>query len=87
MSAESEKYIREILKDLDVLGRTRGVESVFRDWCKMFAIAIENSLNLKGSKRWERRENDYLNIINRYKKEEQRIFPKNVFRLYELHEC
>ena len=45
MIAETEK--KEILRTLNELGRTHGVERVFRDWCHMTAIAFSNAFTME----------------------------------------
>lgn len=46
---------------------------VFSDFLQMVALAISNSCDFKN---WNRREEEYKQIINKYTKDEQMIFPK-----------
>ena len=59
--------IKEIIKRLETLGYSVGVETVFRDWCECSALAIANGCDLLRGEVWERREKRYLDIIGQYK--------------------
>ena len=59
--------IKEIIKLLERLGYSMGVETVFRDWCECFALALANGCDLLHGPVWEKREKRYLDIIGKYK--------------------
>ena len=59
--------IKEIIKRLEQLGHSVGVETVFRDWCECAALAFANGCDLLHGPVWERREKRYLSIIGKYK--------------------
>lgn len=61
--------IKLIVKSLNALGQSIGVETIFRDWCECSALAIANSVDVIHGSLWERREKRYLDIIARYKKD------------------
>lgn len=59
--------IKKIVKALEEIGYSVGVETVFRDWCECSALAIANGCDLLHGEVWERREKRYLDIIGKYK--------------------
>lgn len=61
--------IKEIIKSLEKIGYSVGVETVFRDWCECAALAFSNGCDLLHGAVWERREKRYLDIIGKYKKD------------------
>lgn len=63
----TETEIKEIIKILERLGYSMGVETVFRDWCECFALALANGCDLLHGPVWEKREKRYLDIIGKYK--------------------
>lgn len=63
--------IKYLLNTIITLSKKYDVWEVFNDFLIMSAYAISNSVNYNDA-----RENEYLNIINRYTKEEQQLIPK-----------
>ena len=63
------REIKAIVDTLDGIGRSVGVETVFRDWCECSALAIANGCDLLRGPTWEKREKRYLEIIGKYKKD------------------
>lgn len=61
--------IKLIVKSLNALGQSIGVETVFRDWCECSALTIANSIDVIHGSLWERREKRYLDVIARYKED------------------
>lgn len=50
---------------------TYGIETVFRDWAECFAITLQNGCDLlHDTEIWKKREERYLTIIKKYKKDE-----------------
>lgn len=72
-----------MINGFNILSRTRNIYEVWADSMQMFAICLSNASILELSKFdkvfvyiWQERENEYLRIINKYDKKEQRIFPQ-----------
>lgn len=59
--------IKAIVGTLNVLGRSMGAETVFRDWCACSALAIANGCDLLRGDLWKQRESRYMEIIGKYK--------------------
>jgi len=64
---------------------TKSSWEVWADFITMSAISIANALDQQGKKH-DDREREYLNIINRYPKKEQLIFPELLGKLVEALE-
>lgn len=64
---------KKFLETFKKLTYTHRVWDVWHDWIVMYACAISNSLD-KGN--YDRREKRYLEIIRKYTKEEQQLFPE-----------
>lgn len=62
--------IKEIIKTIHYLGSTLGEETVYRDWCRMFALSIANSVVPKDCDLWKQREEQYLETIKKYSKDD-----------------
>lgn len=62
--------IKEIIKTIHSLGTTLGEETVYRDWCRMFALSIANSVTPKDCDLWKRREEQYLETVKKYSKDD-----------------
>lgn len=83
MSNKVKSNKERIMNGFNILSRTRNIYEVWADSMQMFAICISNTTILELSKVdktfadiWQERENEYLRIINKYDKKEQRIFPQ-----------
>lgn len=66
-------YQKEFLEALKKLSYCRSIWNVWNDFLDMGCISISNSVPALYS---QDRENEYLSIIRRYKKEEQELFPE-----------
>lgn len=77
--------VKEIIKRLETLGYSVGVETVFRDWCECGALAFANGCDLLHTGVWEKREKRYLDIIRRYK--EPRLFVEMLAYLTDAFEA
>lgn len=66
-------YQKEFLKVFRKLSYCRAVWNVWNDFLDMMCISISNSILALYH---QDREDDYLAIIRRYKKEEQELFPE-----------
>lgn len=75
-------YKQRFLDGFKILTRTRSLYEVWADAMFIFAVGIANPtiIPLKQNKQfnevWEQRENEYLRIINKYTKKEQKLFPQ-----------
>lgn len=63
----ADENVKSIVSTIDLLGRTIGAETVFRDWCECAALAFANGCDVLHGARWEAREKRYFDIIRRYK--------------------
>ncbi len=66
-------YICTKLKEL---GNKHNLINVFNDFLSLVTYSISNAVNFDKA-----RENQYLNIINKYNKNEQKLFPKMLMSL------
>ena len=74
------KAKEEIVK---IIGRMSGKYSayeIFSDWVEMCAIVIQNSCMLFHNQLWQKREERYIRIANKYSEEEQ----NNLVYMYNL---
>ncbi len=62
-----------MLKNIQKLSGRHSTWKVFSDFCEISAISISNSIDKAN---YEERENQYLNIVKGYKKEEVDLFAK-----------
>ena len=63
-------YKSEIVKKINEMAKYYSTHQVFRDWIEVYALSIANSCEPTGTPVWEKREQQYLSTINKYKKEE-----------------
>lgn len=78
MTAEQIK--KEIVQTISKLSGKYSPYRVFYDWVHMTAVVIQNSLYLIHDKVWQERENDYLELMKRYDKNEQ----KELVKMFDL---
>lgn len=68
--------VQNIIKRIaDISGEYSGYE-IFSDWIKASAIGISNSVDLIHGRVWERRENEYMDILNKHGAERMRVFAE-----------
>lgn len=72
---------KEIAKNIIKLSGKYTTYTVFTDWVKIVALSIANSSTLVHDKIWRQREEQYLQIINKYSKEEQSILADMMGKL------
>lgn len=65
---DAKKEIVKLIQDMS--GRLSQYD-IFSDWVEISAIAIQNACYLTRGKLWQKREDQYKAIINKYTKEEQ----------------
>ena len=80
--AKSASYVPEnckgIIDGLKSLGAKHSIWNVFEDWLKICSISISNAVDWNQS---EEREKEYLETINKYTPEEQKILVKTFAEL------
>ena len=67
-------YKKEIAKMIQGISGKYSPFQIFRDWCEMYAIAIQNSCILRHDDVWQKREDIYLNIWKKYNDKEHDAF-------------
>lgn len=70
-----------ILNTIKNLGQKYGTNNVFNDIVICCAYSFANCIDFK-----EKRENEYIRIINKYSEEERKLFPKVVAALINEYE-
>ena len=70
----------EIIKIIKGMSGVYSVYEIFSDWVEMCAIAIQNSCVLFHNHLWQKREDRYLQIVNKYTEDEQ----NNLINMYCL---
>ena len=68
-------YKDKILKTIQKLCYRHSPWNIFSDFVELGALCIANSCADKKTEEWEEREKRYLEIINKYDKDEQQHFP------------
>lgn len=81
----ADENIKEIIKRLETLGYSQGVETVFRDWCECAALALANGCDVLHGETWVRREKRYMSIVKKYNKPE--LFPEMFALLTDTFEA
>lgn len=80
--AKSTSYVPEnckgIIDGLKALGNKHSIWNVFEDWLKISSIAISNSVDWNQA---NEREEQYLETINKYTPEEQKVLTKTFAEL------
>ena len=83
-NTQSNITIKDLEKTLKVLCGKYDTYQVLKDWFKLTAIAINNGSALIHDDLWQQRENQYLETVNKYSKDEQEIFVKAFGELVEI---
>ena len=82
--AKSTSYVPEnckgIIDGLKALGNKHSIWNVFEDWLKVSSIAISNSVDWNQA---NEREEQYLETINKYTPEEQKVLTKTFVELVD----
>lgn len=73
MSARTEAPTMKALLEANTAGGARRVSEVFRDFCELSAIALRNSVDIRGR---EEREERYLQVVSGYSAEEANRFAE-----------
>ena len=76
-------YKKEIVKAINEISGKYSPYQIFRDWCEMYALAIQNACVLYHDELWNQRENTYKGIISKYDEKERDniLFMSNVLPL------
>lgn len=61
-----ESNIKKLTDIMTELGQKFGSEKAFRDWCALYALAIANTVAVKGSNTWAHREEEFKRIMKTY---------------------
>lgn len=86
---EDRDYKKRFLNGFKILTRSRNMYEVWSDAMYLFATGIANPtiLSMRNIKPfddvWQEREQEYLRIINKYTKKEQKLFPQMLALLVE----
>lgn len=75
-----DKRIRELIKDIEVIGYNHGISTVFDDLIAMITYAISNVID---KLHYDEREAQYLKIAQKYSKEEMLKFKEMHQKLIE----
>jgi len=75
-------YREKILKTIQQLGAAHSPWKVFTDFVELGALAIANSIE-QNTDIFKKRETQYLEIHNKYKTDEQKLFPEMLADLVE----
>ena len=67
----AEQKVKEIVKTIEGISGTYSPYQVFSDWVAMSAISIQNNCTIIRDDIWTGRERRYMDIANKYGKEEQ----------------
>lgn len=70
------QFKNQIIMAIQKLGLTYSVWDVFSDFVELGALSVANSTRRKGDGVWEKQERRYLNIIGKYKPDEQETLVK-----------
>lgn len=67
MLLRANEHIKSIIKTIEIMSQSAGVESVYRDWCECMALSISNGCRFLHDETWNKREKAYLDIAKKYK--------------------
>ena len=73
---ENRNYKKEIADTIQGMSGKYNPYQIFRDWCEMYAISIQNSCVLWHDAVWQSRENIYKSLWNKYDESEHDAFGK-----------
>ena len=62
---------KEIVNTILSMSGRYGLDAIFADWVKCMAIAFQNASCMIHNELWQKRENEYLAIMQKYSKEER----------------
>lgn len=73
---ENRNYKKEIADTIQGISGKYNPYQIFRDWCEMHAISIQNSCVLRHDAIWQHREDIYNSLWNKYDEHEHDAFVK-----------
>lgn len=73
---ENKNYKKQIVDTIQQISGKYNPYQIFRDWCEMYAIAIQNSCVLRHDVVWQNREDIYNSLWNKYDEYEHDAFGK-----------
>lgn len=80
---ENRNYKKEIADTIQGISGKYNPYQIFRDWCEMYAISIQNSCVFWHDAIWQHREDVYNSLWNKYDENEHDAFVK-MTRLYAI---
>lgn len=80
------KAKREIVKIIQKISGKYSADMIFADWVQCSAIAIQNACYLIHDSVWQSREEQYINIMNKYTLEERQLLVKMLMLLTDAFE-
>lgn len=72
----SNPHKEKLVKTIQKLAHRHSTWSLFSDFVELIALTIANSITLDNNVEWQKREDRYLQIINKYNPDEQQVFPE-----------
>lgn len=76
----------EIVKSIQAMSGKYSPYQIFSDWITMSAISIQNNCTIVRNEIWNKREKQYIDVANKYDKEEIEVFSKMFQMLLEAME-
>lgn len=73
MGSKSQK--NDIVKMLTEISGRYNYHMVFQDWVEVMALSIQNNCCFSHDEMWNKREQSYINIMNKYTLKERQKFP------------
>lgn len=77
------KYKEEIVKKIIAISGKYSPYQVFKDWCEMYAISIQNACVWVKDDIYQEREKTFNTIFSKYKENEQELF-RDITALYPI---
>lgn len=91
-STEFKNHRKEFIKLLEKVAYGHSQWNVFSDFLQLSALSLSNSSDvyhiMNGEKTWNEREENYLQIVNKYNEQERKLFPQMLAELvFELEDA
>lgn len=77
---------KEIIDTINKISGRYSAYEVFSDWIRCYALSISNYCQFLHGRVWQEREQEYLNTIKKYSRDEQKMFIKMNADLIETME-
>lgn len=69
-------YKKEIINRINSISGSYSAHEVFTDWVKCCSLAIDNATNLIHNELWNKKEQQYINIVKKYGNNQIEIFSE-----------